>query len=107
VQVGGWVRELSFARNRPGQGTYFFKVRPLRAEIRVITQESNNYETRLSRASDAVESSLDIWEDNVRARNEIILEAMDQGGQTRSDVARWSRLSAARVTQIVAMVAAQ
>jgi hypothetical protein len=54
-----------------------------------------------------VESSLDIWEDNVRARNEIILEAMDRGGQTRSDVARWSRLSAARVTQIVAMVAAR
>ena len=57
-------------------------------------------------AAEAVDASLDVWADNVETRDAIILEAIDRGGQRRSDVARWSNLTPARITQIIARRAA-
>ncbi len=69
--------------------------------------ESSDYEARLVKAADAVQASLDVWEDNVEERDAIILEALDRGAEQRTDVARWAGVSRTRVTQIVARRAAE
>ncbi len=64
------------------------------------------FEARLKAAADGVDAALESWEDEIEARDRIILEAMD-AGMHRADVARWAKLTPARVTQVVARRAAQ
>jgi len=66
----------------------------------------SRFEVRLSRAADSVESALDFWEGRVKARDAIILEAID-AGESRRELARWAHLSPARIAQIVARLAAE
>jgi len=99
MQVGPRVRELTNCAFRPGKGTYHrVKNSPAGAETGGITRD---YETLSTRAADAVEAALDVWEDAVEARDVLILEELNNGCR-RVDVARWNRLSECRVTQILA-----
>jgi hypothetical protein len=67
----------------------------------VATQGTEELELRLRGSASLVGAYLDEYEDEVRVRDGIVLEAID-AGCNRGDVAKWAELSPTRVTQIVA-----
>jgi hypothetical protein len=67
---------------------------------------TESLELRLRGSADAVDAWLDGYEDEVRVRDGIVLEAID-AGCNRGAVATWAHLSPTRVTQIVAKRAAE
>ena len=72
----------------------------------IAAQGVEELELRLRGSAGLVGAYLDQYEDEVRARDGIVLEAID-AGCNRGDVARWAELSPTRVTQIVAKRAAE
>ena len=74
----------------------------------VVTSErgTEELEIRLRGSAGLVGAYLDAYEDEVRVRDGIVLEAID-AGCNRGHVATWAQLSPTRVTQIVAKRAAE
>ena len=67
--------------------------------------EEHGWRQRLGAAAEAVEALHASYEDELETRDGLIVRALDEGW-TRSQVARWARLSPARVTRVVARRAA-
>jgi hypothetical protein len=66
----------------------------------------SDYRARLTGVAEAVDELRAAYEDELMARDLLILEAID-AGHSRGEVARWSRVGRTRVTQIVAARAAE
>ncbi len=59
------------------------------------------WERRFTACADSIDGHHAAWEDEIEARNRLIVQAFDLGWN-RSQVARWARVSPTRVTQVVA-----
>lgn len=90
--------------NRPGQHTD--PARGQDTDPDGFSPGQPAYRERLERTAEAVDDLRCAWEDEICARDLLILEAID-AGESRSQVARWSRVGRTRVTQIVAKKAAE
>jgi len=72
---------------------------PLRGLNRMA--KSSSFEVRLAEASAGVRGHYGAWQDELEARDRIVLEAYDDGWATGT-IARWAGISPQRVVQIVA-----
>jgi len=62
----------------------------------------DSFGERLSAAGDDVAAKRQAYEDAVKLRDEIVVEAIDEAGLNYAQVAKLAKLSTARVVQIVA-----
>lgn len=65
-----------------------------------LSDDSTEMARRIRAAAAAARTSRDVYEDALRTRNRLIVEACDAGYRW-VDVARWSGVSAARITQLI------
>jgi len=66
-----------------------------------MAAEATPIRRRLRAAADACYDLRTSYEEELELRDRIILEAIDQGWP-RGEVARWARVSPARITQVIA-----
>lgn len=104
------MRELTLGTNHPGfhpghagKGQKGMSVRHLTGRVELSPQEQG-FKERLSAAANAVEAIKANYDDELEARNAIVVEALD-AGVTRGNAARWAKVDPARITQIVARTA--
>jgi hypothetical protein len=71
-----------------------------------LSRQEEGFKARLTAAADSVEALRGSYEDELEARDHIVLEAVD-AGVTRGQAARWARLDPARITRIVVKMASR
>ena len=73
--------------------------RPSKARDEDLGEQA--WRERLGKCADDVDGYQDALDDSIETRDELIVKAIDLGW-TRGQVSRWARVSATRVTQILA-----